>query len=255
MKDFYSTLGVNSGASADEIKRAYREKAMKHHPDRGGDAGTFQKIQEAYDTLGDAQKRQQYDNPDPFGGQGFPGGFQFHFGGGGGDPFGDLFGQMFKQTMVARVNLEIDLETVAQGGRRTVQINGQALDLEIPQGIESGEELRYQRVGPNGSDLVARFGIREHARFQRRGLDLVTTIQVDFWDLILGCEREIIGLLGDRFTVTVPERFRPGQSLRARERGLTRAGQKGNMIIQVDAIMPADIPEDIINRLRQIKQV
>lgn len=257
MSDYYSTLGVGRDATAEDIKQAYKRQAMRHHPDRGGNAAEFQKIQEAYDTLGDAGRRQQYDNPNPFGGQGFPGGFQFHFGGGapGGDPFGDIFGQMFRQTMIARVNLEIDLETVARGGRRSVQINGQVLELEIPQGVESGEELRYQGVGPNGADLIARYTVKEHPRFQRRGLDLVTAIQVDFWDLILGCQREIQGLLDDKFTITVPERFRPGQTLRARDRGLRRNGQQGHMLVEVQAVMPDDIPEDILSRLRQIKAV
>ena len=87
--DYYSILGVNKGASEEEIKKAYRKLAMKHHPDRGGDQTQFQRIQEAYETLGDAGRRQQYDNPQP---QGFDhGGFQFHFGQG--SHFEDIFAQ------------------------------------------------------------------------------------------------------------------------------------------------------------------
>ena len=51
MKDYFSTLGVAPNASDDEIKKAYKKLAMKHHPDRGGDQAKFQEIQEAYDTL------------------------------------------------------------------------------------------------------------------------------------------------------------------------------------------------------------
>jgi len=46
--DYYSTLGVNRNATADEIKKAYRSLAMKHHPDRGGDANKFKEVEEAY---------------------------------------------------------------------------------------------------------------------------------------------------------------------------------------------------------------
>jgi curved DNA-binding protein CbpA len=53
--DYYSTLGVSRNASPEEIKRAYRKLAMKHHPDRGGDQSTLQRINEAYDTLKDPQ--------------------------------------------------------------------------------------------------------------------------------------------------------------------------------------------------------
>ena len=58
--DYYSILGVNKNASPEDIKKAYRKLAMKHHPDRGGDAGKLQEINEAYDTLKDPKKRSQY---------------------------------------------------------------------------------------------------------------------------------------------------------------------------------------------------
>jgi DnaJ-class molecular chaperone len=59
--DYYSTLGLQRGASDADIKKAYRSLAMKHHPDRGGDADTFKNISVAYDTLSDENKRAQYD--------------------------------------------------------------------------------------------------------------------------------------------------------------------------------------------------
>ena len=59
--DYYSTLGVGKNATDDDIKKAYRKLAMKHHPDRGGDESTFKKISEAYDVLSDPQKKQIVD--------------------------------------------------------------------------------------------------------------------------------------------------------------------------------------------------
>ena len=53
MNDFYKTLGVAENASQDEIQRAYRKLAMKHHPDRGGDQSKFKDISAAYDILRD----------------------------------------------------------------------------------------------------------------------------------------------------------------------------------------------------------
>lgn len=77
----YDTLGVQKGASKDEIRKAYRKLAMKEHPDKGGDAEKFKKISEAYEVLSDDEKREQYDNPMP----------QMH----GGDDMFNFFNQMF----------------------------------------------------------------------------------------------------------------------------------------------------------------
>lgn len=84
-ENLYTILGVDEKSSQDDIKKAYREKSKKLHPDMGGSEEDFKKINEAYSTLSDPQKRSQYDNRknNPFG----------NFGGHGG--FGDIFEQMF----------------------------------------------------------------------------------------------------------------------------------------------------------------
>ena len=100
-RDYYEVLGVQKGASAAEIKKAYRRKAMKLHPDRNqGDASAaekFKEVQEAYAILSNDQKKQAYDQyghagVDPNMGGGGHGGFDF---GNVGDVFGDIFGDIF----------------------------------------------------------------------------------------------------------------------------------------------------------------
>ena len=80
-ENYYNILGVSETATQDEIKKAYRKNAVEHHPDKGGDEQVFKKISEAYDTVGDENKRRQYDaqKNNPFGG-----GF---------NPFEDFFSQ------------------------------------------------------------------------------------------------------------------------------------------------------------------
>lgn len=82
-RDYYEVLGVGKGASADEIKKAFRKAAIEHHPDKGGDEAKFKEVNEAYEVLKDDKKRQRYDQ---FGHAGVGGN-------GGGDPFAGFGGQ------------------------------------------------------------------------------------------------------------------------------------------------------------------
>ena len=100
-RDYYEVLGVNKNASENDIKKAYRKLSKKYHPDLNNKADApekFKEIQEAYDVIGDASKRSQYDqyghanfnNTDGFGGAGGAGFEEFNFGG-----FGDIFENIF----------------------------------------------------------------------------------------------------------------------------------------------------------------
>ena len=106
-RDYYEVLGIAKNASEDDIKKAYRKMAMKHHPDRNQGEGAkaseekFKEAKEAYEMLSDAQKRQAYDQfghagVDPNAG-GFRGGPEGFGGGGVAEAFGDIFGDIFSQ--------------------------------------------------------------------------------------------------------------------------------------------------------------
>jgi len=93
MKNYYEILGIEEKATQEEIKKVFRKLAIQHHPDKGGDENKFKEINEAYEVLGDENRRREYDNrkTNPYGGTQFEDLFSQMFGGnnpfGGGNPF------------------------------------------------------------------------------------------------------------------------------------------------------------------------
>ncbi|NXZ84354.1 molecular chaperone DnaJ [Haemophilus influenzae] len=139
-KDYYEVLGLKKGASENDIKRAYKRLASKHHPDKNQGSKEaeekFKEINEAYEVLGDDQKRAAYDQYGhaAFEQGGGAGGFGSGFGGADfGDMFGDIFGDIFggggrgRQRVVRgedlRYDLEITLEEAVKGTTKDIQIN------------------------------------------------------------------------------------------------------------------------------------
>ena len=175
-KDYYSTLGVDKKATQDDIKKAFRKLAHKHHPDKGGSDDTFKEITEAYAILSDEKKRREYDaygqafpgSGPSASGQGFGGfdfsGFQQGFGQGGvefdfGDIFGDIFGRGGSQTRTPRgrdisIDLEIPFKDAVFGTTRTVLIaKVSTCDICHGSGAKPGTELETCKTC-NGSGSV-----------------------------------------------------------------------------------------------------
>ena len=154
-RDYYEVLGVSKSASADEIKKAYRRLAMKHHPDRNKDddasEGKFKEVKEAYEVLRDSDKRAAYDRFGHDGlrgaGMGGPGGFSAEgFSDIFGDVFGDIFGgggrrggpQVFRGADLG-YELRLDLERAVSGDTVTIDVPSQvACDVCDGSGAKKG---------------------------------------------------------------------------------------------------------------------
>jgi molecular chaperone DnaJ len=114
MENYYEILGVNEKATQDEIKKTYRKLALENHPDKGGSEEKFKKISEAYDTIGDENKRAQYDNQrnNPF--ASFNGGF---------NPFEDLFNNNYTNRKRNSPDKIVDIEIGAIDSYKSVDKN------------------------------------------------------------------------------------------------------------------------------------
>jgi len=254
--DHYKTLGVNSTADPAEIKKAYRKLASQHHPDKGGDTAKFQQIQTAYDVLSDTNKRAEYDNPRPqfgnFGQHPHPSSQHFDF-----ETIFDVFGTKFhqsrqRQAAISRVNFTISLLNVVTGGKRTIGLGGRiTIEIDLPKGINNGDSVQYRGIAPGGGDLIITFRVREDPNWQRDGANLYTEHVVNVWDLILGSESVVKDLLGQSITILIPKGTQPGDRLRLRGKGLPGKIGVGDIIVQIQASIPVDIPEDLLNMIEQ----
>ena len=257
-KDYYKILGVERKASEEEIRKAYRELAKQHHPDRNPDnkqaEERFKEINEAYQVLSDPQKRSVYDrvgsdysnwqrrgapgdfNWNDYGG-GFPGGARVNYedleemfggagagGGGFSDFFRTIFGMREEQAARARSQgyqqaLDITMEEAYKGTTRVLQNNGKQKQVRIPAGVRTGSKVRVAGGGPNGTDLYLIIDVKEDSRFERRGNDLHTTATVNVFTAILGGEAEVETLDG-RIKLNVPAGTQPEQVFRLAGRGM-----------------------------------
>lgn len=255
MSDHYQTLGISRSASPEDIKRAYRKLASQHHPDKGGDTQRFQQIQQAYDVLSDPAQRQAYDNPRPQAGH-----FQQNFN------FDDIF-SMFgvhhaahrQRRPQARYSFWIALYDVAVGGMRTITINTgqgiQGIDIEVPLGINDGDSVQYPNIGPGGSDLIIQYRVRPDAVWERRGLDITSTVKLSIWDLLLGAKITVKDVKNRMLELDVPARTQPGAMLRLKSQGLKdRHGNTGDAYVRIEVYIPEHIPDEILEVVQKHKK-
>jgi DnaJ-class molecular chaperone len=270
--DHYSTLGVNRNASPEDIKRAYRKLAGQHHPDKGGDTAKFQQIEEAYRTLSDDGKRQQYDNPMPQGFHhqgGMPQGFEEMFGHMfGGHPFGDVFGRRPQPVRNRTLNLQtqIFLEEAFHGKEMlaTIQLPSgreQVLQVKIPPGVSDGTTLRLAGMGddsignmPRG-DIHLAVHVLPHAVYQRQGDDLVRTLSVSCLDAMVGKIIHFETLDNKTLEIGIAPGTQHGQTLAVQGYGMPNMSNlymRGRLLLNINITVPTNLTEEQKSLIKQI---
>jgi len=266
--DYYETLGVPKGASEEEIKKAYRKLAMKHHPDRGGDASKFKEIEEAYRILGDPNARAEYDQPKQYSsradGFGVPPGFEgffHHFGGN----FSDLFRPQRPRNRDLNFHTRITLEDAFYGKELVVNFfkaNGQEkiLNVKIPQGIQNGMTLRLQGVGDDSlpqaqvGDVLITVEVVQNREFKRQGDDLIKEVEINCIDAMLGKEILITTIDGKTLTGRVPPGSQPDSILNIPGQGMpnmNNPNSRGRLLLHIRMTVP-QLTEDQKEQLKKI---
>jgi len=255
--DHYATLGVAKNATPDEIKKAYRKLASQHHPDKGGDKAKFQEIQTAYDILGDAEKRKQYDNPaQPFQFQ------DFSAEGFGGININDIFGQIFKDhtgprnmhRQVFRTRVDVTLQEAYHGTNKMLELhtlNGKkVVDIKVPKGVNHNDQMRFDKVMDNGI-LIVEFNMIPDLKFDRKGSDLYCNQSISVLDLIAGSEFHFKTISGKELNVTIKPKTQPFQTIRISGQGMpvVNTNGYGDQYILLKPYIPDIIDNEIIDSI------
>ncbi len=288
MKDYYKTLGVDKNASKDDIKKAFRKLAHEHHPDKNkGEDTKFKEINEAYTTLSDDQKRQQYDtfgsagpsgfNPNQGGfnaQQGFGGfdfsGFARQAQGQGGQSFefdlGDIFGEFFGGAQGRRprkgknitADIELSFKESVFGIEKELHINKEKIVVTIPSGIENGQGLRVSGKGEEGpggrGDLIVRVWVKEDPVFRKEGYNLIMELDLKLTTAILGASIDLETLDG-KIELKIPAGTTHNEILRVRQKGVPdERGRRGDLLIVTKVNIPKKISKSAQKLIEELKK-
>jgi DnaJ-class molecular chaperone len=278
-RDFYEVLGLSKSASQDEIKAAYRKKALEFHPDRNKSSDAekkFKEINAAYQILGDQNKRQTYDqyghaafDPNGMGGGGgnpFSGGFGgqgpftysyqtsggsnpfegFDFGGGG-DPF-DILNSFFGGGMGQRrprkpvYTLTISFLDAALGSEKSVSIDSKKRTIKIPAGADDGTRIRFD-------DFDITLNVQPDKLFRREGYDIYVDQEVPLTVALLGGTTQVPTIHG-KVSIKIRPGTQPNTMMRLREQGVQHLQRNGKGDEYVRLIVK--IPENLSTKQKKL---
>lgn len=276
-KDYYQIMGVERSADQDEIKRAYRKLARKFHPDVSKEAQAetrFKELGEAYDVLGDPEKRTAYDQlganwragKDFEASSNWDQEFESHQRDTGSGDYSDFFEQQFARGARTQhqfhaqgndtyAKVVIDLEDAYRGATRTLTLKQtelgpddhpflteRTLSVAIPIGVRQGQYIRLAGQGGPGlgkgvrGDLYLEVQYRQHKNFHASGRDVTVELPVTPWEAVLGTKVKCPTPSG-LVELTIPAGSNGGSKMRLKGRGIP--GKKpGDLFAVLRIVMP-----------------
>ena len=290
--DYYKVLGVDKNATPEDIKKAYRKLARKHHPDLNpNDKEAHKKSQqlnEANEVLSDPEKRKKYDQygkdwqhaeqfeqarqaqqqrtgKEKFSGDFSEGEFSDFFA----SMFGDTSGGGFRQRQTKfrgedyQAELQLNLTDVYKTHQQVLTVNNKSIRITIPAGVENGQKIKIKghggpgiNGGPNG-DLYISFQIINTTKFRRDGNDLHTTVDVDLYTAVLGGEI-IIDTLDGKVKVKVNPETQNGSKIKLKGKGFPlykKEAEFGDLVITFHIKTPTNLTDEQKKLFEQLLKI
>ena len=277
--DYYKIIGVDKKATESEIKKAFRKKARKYHPDLNPNdkeaEKRFKEINEANEVLSNPENRKKYDKhgkdwkhadeiekaQQQQGSYGQSQRSSGGFGGGfGEDDYSEFFGSMFGggrsrgagtkfKGQDYNAELQLNLKDIYQTDKRTLTVNGKNIRLTIPAGVKNGQVIRIKGQGGDGvnggprGDLLLRFVIANNTGFKLDGNNLYKTIDLALYTAMLGGE-----ITAETFTGKVKLKIKPetqnGTKVKLKGKGFPvykKEGQFGDLFLTYQIKLPTKL--------------
>ena len=278
--DYYKALGVDKNATQEDIKKAYRKLARKHHPDLNPNDKEahkkFQQLNEANEVLSDPEKRKKYDQygkdwqhaeqfeqarqsqQQPHANEKFSGDFsESEFSDFFSSMFGDTGGGGFRQRQTKfrgedhHAELHLNLTDVYKTQQQVLTVNNKSIRITIPAGVENGQKIKIKghggpgiNGGPNG-DLYISFQIINNTKFRRDGNDLHTIVDLDLYTAILGGEI-IIDTLDGKVKLKGKPETQNGSKIKLKGKGFPvykKEGEFGDLVITFQIKTPTNLTD------------
>lgn len=273
-RDYYDVLGIQRGASDREIKRAYRKLVKKLHPDRNGDdpecLARFKEVSEAYEVLGDPERRPLYDQfgSTDVGAQSFSFDFDGAVGGvnaGFQMNFEEIFGGRRKRARRKKrdttLSVQVGMIDALKGCEQKVCYQSESgrtgtVRVTIPPGSKSGDNIRVRNGGAPGQrgdgDLRVTVEVVPHPNLRWEGEAVVMDLPLTCLEAYRGA-RVSVDAPGGTIRVKIPPGSRTGQKLRLREKGPMRRGKRVDLMLRLCVELPTGSDEAVAKALEAVE--
>ncbi len=287
-KDYYKILGVEKNSSQNEIKKAYRNLAKKYHPDLNPNDNKaqekFKEVNEAYEVLGDEEKKKKYDtfgsSYDFAGGQNFdPSQYGYSYSTSSNGDFSDFFSTIFGGTAGGSRGFNInDLFGGARNsgfGKRKTESQGQSFDtdlrlsleecfngttkevilnyngekknisIKVPRGIFPGKKLKVKgEKWGINGDILFKIILIEDKKYLLDGLNIITKVDLLPWEAALGT-KVVVNTLSGKIKVTIPQGMAAGKRIRVPGKGYRDTKDNiGDLYVEANIVNPPSLSDE-----------